>query len=592
MKKVLVLLISLFTFTVFTTFNLVEIKRSTESFSSKVESLTNDYSVVSVIGKVNWEEMSNKFDIIALDNNTIYLPKGTSINNLYGSYKDCVVPFSSDKNSCGFFTFYKKNLYEFASMDDIKTDSNNLQYLVKNDEVEGFQNSLLKSGYTKEQIFFSKLDSGYNQSQKTIDFNEIIVLMGIIITLITILDVVKNHRYYRILMINGDSAEKIFITKILSKFVVALILVVIIQSIIATYFYISYNSLYLVKIYLSFATVKFVYLFMILLLVSLSTFMIMFVTNVQNLLKFKKLHLSATILLVAVYLFSVIYVIFTYPINEGYEMVLNENYNQYMKVLEKKDVYQKEIRDLFDSNWSAKELEELNVIRNNHPYVVIDFYTSTQYLSTDYASKLFNTQIPKGTYYLNKKCGTDGYEVFVIDNIFINNSSYSENEDNFNSCYIITSNPSIVDGDILENGDLIVIADNLNSPIFQNQGTIGNYSYYDTILFIEGLLYFILILLTILVMTLILPIMYISFFTKREFQYYINGKRYIFMQRYIILKLVLNIIIMLVMLVLVNLSSLIYLILIIGIDCTIYIILRNKYILNLQRFNKLSGGLL
>ncbi len=106
--------------------------------------VNDDYvSVVeqNIIKPEDIHEISERFDIIVNADGIFYFDSNVEINNLYGSNKACIVPFSAEENDCGFTLILNKTYFnKFYVIDSFNqnTDYVTLNILLSMDQTESF----------------------------------------------------------------------------------------------------------------------------------------------------------------------------------------------------------------------------------------------------------------------------------------------------------------------------------------------------------------------------------------------------------------------------------------------------------------------
>ncbi len=575
-KIVYLLLILVITFTFYSD---VLSKQNDINIEVYNEIYSDDYTVLRVdyefIDSIEIENIINEFDIAIASDGITYTHNINEIGGLYGTFRKCTVPFNANDNDCGYFLIKEDSMYygydklENFDMNGIDAEKNIYMLIyINKSQAQQFEDYIYEAWVNEYgeyiPISFQSFSSmGFTGYSHNVDISIVVFMLILVIIAITVVESVKDLRKSIIIKIHAHPNYNVYFKFLLKNtfFDLLFLFAIYIMAIISIH--LIYQNNFFTIDYIKTTWSSIMVLVAISLFITTITYIIINAEKVENYLKERYIVLRSFLSLVITFVVMLVVVSINLPMKalassarSYYSVEMSqrqEEYFGYMYFLEEDD----------DS-----EIEEIKKILNDNMFLYREAFSAITYMSSDYASLLFDYDFGKGNYFLNDACDN-----FNVDRLPINTpntmlyrfSHYNYKMENF----LIEETMVLEDGTeytIPESRDCYIVIEDreqfLNTldikfgyesieivgksePITNLKRDTKYKPTYDFLLvsleFPLVLSLYIMITLLLMIISSLLMYVYLILFHKYEYLRYIYDRNYRFMFRYFIPKMIFNI---------------------------------------------------
>ncbi len=566
MRKILLLTIVLFVFTITMKFFDVVVNESIVSYNRSIhDKFKDDYTLFTiddseVLEAIDYNNLIDEFGISILQfesmdtfaRQTVYTGD-VDVNGLLGQTKVCDIPFSSIENSCGYI-YPLDNIV--LGYENIASFNKNLEYtsditiLVNNNQADELE-SLLVSKYnlSSESYYKSKItgEMGVRGPQTRFESTMIIIACMVLISLSVIFMITSQIENFRLQSINGNSAVRIYFTNVFKQITISIIFLFVLLGAILLFIGLNY-SMWLAKYYLIKNFAKVILLILVMTASSLISFSFCFFSNTYELLNNRMAIKKVGVFSVLLTLLIVVVLSINLPVSVLKDRIVDyKDYHAYLEQVVKNN-YRSYI---VDSDYQDVNMEEyLEVISNNH-YMIDDNLNRVSYVSTSFAmiqGTSFRFDDTKN-YYYGGTCDSATlptqleFEPQIAKDDYRSALQLMHYED---TCLVITSDLEEMQAryqEIYQN--TTIINDSLDSEMFVDVQTYRISDPYLLMRFYQDFLTYFIWFLVVIISNALIFVSYLKYYYDYEYYRYIFARSYQFLFRYIIVKTGVNLFLLL-----------------------------------------------
>lgn len=569
--------------------------QSNKNISVYVDLLDENYSVLQIhpasLAEINIDDIIENFDVFINLEGVGYSNSITKVENLYGTFKECVVPFSLEDNDCGYFAISKYTYVNgFDKLENFKIKDKDQIYKVviyiENSQVEDFKKYFNKEYPSLQGMHSIRAVSemGFVNYSHVVKFNALVLLLIFVVMILTIVQSIKDMRKNIVVQIHSSPSYSLMRNFVLKNVFVDLILLVILYGMLVLLVYIHYSNKMFMWDYIDFSFQYIITVIILSLFIAISTYFIVNYEKVENYLKRRSLVLKSFVILIASFIILNIGVFVNFNTNDL--KMSASRYIDYQIVKEFTSYSRYTFYDL--SNKDPNEIEEL---LDGEMYEHRANFSNYIFISNDYAQFLFDYKYDDKNYYLRDECMDSNHNSALREpnTLQYKYSSYKYNysyeigdnddfEDTFvQPCYIVIGDDKQFVNEILKGGGIEIFSEEKPHGVIPYDSTFSmNYRQdliqyeFPIMLATYGLALVVLSLVSALI-----AIVYLILFNRYEFIRFIYDRSYIFMSRYMIVKMSCNIIMLAVSIIT---THYLFVISYIIVDIVLYLLLRRVYI--------------
>ncbi len=567
MKKILLLTIVLFVFTITMKFFDVVVNESIVSYNRSIYTMFyKDYTNITLYSSesyesIDYDELVNNFDVSieTMESNetsiisTVYVSNAEVKDGLFGQTSPCEIPFNNQDNECGYIYPLNNIVVGYDSLDNFNANLEDVfsVAIIVNNESANELTLYLQSNYGVKEGTYSKYnyigEMNVRGPQTRFESTMIIVACMVLISLSVIFMITSQIENFRLQSINGNSAIRIYFTNIFKQITISIIFLFVLLGVVLLFIGLNY-SMWLAKYYLIKNFAKVILLILVMVISSLISFSFCFFSNTYELLNNRVVIKKVGVFSVLLTLLIVVVLSINLPVSVLKNRLVD--YKDYQAHLEQvvKNNYRSYI---IDSDYQDVNMEEyLEVISNNH-YMIDDNLNRVSYVSTSFA-RIQGTSFKfddKKNYYYGGTCDSATLPTQLEFEPQIAKDDYrSALQKNYYDeiCLVITNDLEAMQTRYQEiYQSTTIISDSLDSEMFVQfqKYRIGD-PYYIVTFYQDFLTYFIWFLVAIISNALIF-VSYLKYYYDYEYYRYIFARSYQFLFRYIIVKTVVNLFLLL-----------------------------------------------